>query len=183
MKERILEMEISIEVIKELREMTSCGVIECKKALEEARGDINQAKEVLQKRGLELAAKKKDRAAKEGRIEAYVHLGSKIGVLVEVNCETDFVAKSDAFCRFTKDVAMQIAALHPKYIKREDIPEEILRQQADLDAFFKDVCLMEQPFVKDPQKTIQDCLNALIASIGENVFIGRFIRYKVSEID
>jgi elongation factor Ts len=176
-------MEITVDMIRELREMTSCGVIECKKALEEAVGDIDKAKDVLRKRGLELAAKKSDRIAKEGRIESYVHLGNKIGVLLEVNCETDFVARSDKFCQFTKDVAMHIAAFSPKYIKREDIPEDILKRQPDPEVFVKAVCLLDQPFVRDPQRTVHDCLNALIASIGENMFIGRFVRYKVSEVD
>lgn len=176
-------MAISMDAIKELREMTSCGVIECKKALEEARGDMNKAKEVLVRRGMELAAKKGSRVAKEGRVEAYVHMGNKIGVLLEVSCETDFVAKSDDFCRFTKDIAMHIAAINPKYIKREDVPEEVLRQYPDPEKFGKEFCLLEQPFVKDPQKTVRDCLNALIASIGENIFINRFIRYKVNDVE
>ncbi|MDP8213037.1 MAG: translation elongation factor Ts [Candidatus Zapsychrus exili] len=176
-------MAISVDNIKELREMTSCGVIECKKALEEAGGDFNKAKEVLQKRGLEMAAKKGSRLAKEGRVEAYVHLGNKIGVLLEVNCETDFVAKNEDFIKFTKDVAMHIAAMNPKYIKREDVPKDILKEAENADAFAKDNCLLEQPFVKDPKKTIQECLNSLIASIGENLLIGRFSRYKVNEIE
>lgn len=176
-------MEITVDTIKELREMTSCGVIECKKALEEAKGDLNKAKELLQKRGLELAAKKGSRAAKEGRIEAYVHLGSKIGVLVEVNCETDFVANNEDFCRFTKDIAMHIAASKPKYLKKEDVPEDVLAEQKDADSFIKEVCLMEQPFVKDPKQSIQDYLNSMIASIGENMFISRFMRYKVNEVE
>jgi elongation factor Ts len=182
-RERIYNMEISVDVIKELRELTSCGVIECKKALEEAGGDIHKAKEVLRKRGLELAAQKGSRAAKEGRIEAYIHLGSKMGVLLEVNCETDFVARNEDFCRFTKDIAMHIAALNPKYIKREDIPDDVRKPQVDLDAFAKEACLLEQPFVKDPQKSIQDYINAMIASVGENIFVSRFVRYKVSEVD
>ncbi len=175
-------MEISVEVIKELRELTSCGVIECKKALEEAKGDINKAKAVLQKRGLEIAAKKSSRAAKEGRIESYVHLGNKIGVLLEVNCETDFVARSEAFCAFTKDVAMHIAAVNPQYIRREDVPADILKGQHDPDAFAQQACLLGQPFVKDPQKTVLDYMNELISSTGENIFIGRFIRYKVNDV-
>ncbi|HBO97222.1 MAG TPA: translation elongation factor Ts [Candidatus Omnitrophica bacterium] len=176
-------MEISVDSIKELREMTSCGVIECKKALQEANGDMVKAKEILQRRGLEIAAKKGSRLAKEGRIEAYIHPGSKIGVLVEVNCETDFVAKNEDFCKFTKDLAMQIAAAHPKYIKREDVSEDVLKEQDDRETFIKEKCLVEQPFVKDPKKTIQDCINALIASIGENIYISRFARYKVNEIE
>jgi len=174
---------ISVQDIKDLREQTSCGVIECKKALEEAKGDMEKAKRILQKRGLEIAAKKGDRVAKEGRIEAYIHLGSKIGVMVEVNCETDFVAKSEDFCRFTKDVAMHIAATSPKYLKKEDVPAADLKKQANKDEFVKQNCLLEQVFVKDSSTTIQDQLNALIAKIGENISVSRFIRYKVSEVE
>jgi len=176
-------MEISVGVIKELRELTSCGVIECKKALEEAKGDIKKAKEVLQKRGMEIAAKKSSRAAKEGRVESYVHLGNKIGVLLEVNCETDFVARSEAFCAFTKDVAMHIAAANPRYIRREDIPQDILKEQRDPDGFAQQTCLLAQPFVKDPQKTVQNYMNELISSTGENISVGRFIRYKVNDVN
>ncbi len=173
-------MGISMDAIKELREMTSCGVIECKKALEESNGDFNKAKELLQKRGLEIAAKKGNRVATEGRVEAYIHMGSKLGVLVEVNCETDFVARSEAFIKFSSDVALHIAAMAPKYIKRENIPAEVLKEQGKPEEFIKEICLMEQPFVKDPSKTIQEYLNTLIASVGENIFIGRFTRYKVN---
>lgn len=176
-------MRASADAIKELRDMTSCGVIECKKALEETGGDLSKAKEVLRKRGLEIAAKKGNRAAKEGRIEAYVHAGSKIGVLLEVNAETDFVAKNGDFCQFSKDVAMHIAAMAPVYVRREDVPPEALAGYPDPEAFFKEKCLMEQPFVKDPKLTIQDCLNALVAKIGENMFIGRFKRFKVGEFE
>ena len=176
-------MGISVDHIKELREMTSCGVIECKKALEEAKGDFNKAKEILIKRGLEIAAKKGDRAAKEGRVESYIHMGSKIGVLVEVNCETDFVARNEDFCQFTKDVAIQIAATSPKYVRKEEIPADVLSQQIDKENFIKESCLLEQPFVKDPKLTIQDYMNSLVAKIGENIFIRRFIRYKVSEVE
>lgn len=176
-------MGVSVDAIKELREMTSCGVIECKKALEETGGDFAKAKEILRKRGLELAAKKGSRTAKEGRVEAYVHLGSKIGVLVEVNSETDFVAKNSDFCQFSKDVAMHIAAMAPLYIRREDVPADVLVSYPDHEAFFKEKCLMEQPFVKDSKITIQDYLNTLVAKIGENMFIGRFKRFKVGEVE
>ncbi|MBN1869539.1 MAG: translation elongation factor Ts [Candidatus Omnitrophica bacterium] len=176
-------MDITIDTIKDLREMTSCGVIECKNALEEAGGDMEKAKQILKKRGLELAAKKGGRTAKEGRIEIYIHPGAKIGVMVEVNCETDFVAKTENFCRFTKDVAMHIAAINPKYVKKEDVPEDVLAQENDQEAFVKETCLMEQPFVKDPKKTIRDYVNELIASVGENIFISRFVRYKVNEVE
>lgn len=177
------KMRASLDEIKELREQTSCGVIECKKALEKAKGDIGKAKKILMKRGLEMAAKKGSRVAKEGRVESYLHLGNKIGVLLEVNCETDFVARSEDFCQFTKDVAMQIAASSPKYIKKDDIPSDVLKGQPNQDDFVKTSCLMDQPFIKDPKLTIQDYLNTLVAKIGENIFISRFIRYKVGEID
>ena len=176
-------MGSGVEAIKELREATSCGVIECKNALEESGGDHEKAKKILRKRGLELAAKKGSRTAKEGRIESYIHLGSKIGVLAEVNCETDFVAKNDDFIQFSKDVAMHIAAMNPTYIRKEDIPEDVLAEQKDKDAFVKGSCLLEQPFVKDSKLTIQDCLNNLVAKIGENMFVSRFSRFKVGQVD
>lgn len=176
-------MPITADQIKELREATSCGVIECKKALEEAGGNFEKAKDVLKKRGLELAAKKGGRVAGQGRIEAYIHSGSKIGVLVELNCETDFVAQNQDFAKFTKDLAMHIAAAAPKYVRREDIPADVASKQANLAVYAKEVCLAEQNFIKDPSKTIQDCVNALIASIGENIQIGRFIRYKVGDVE
>jgi elongation factor Ts len=174
-------MSISVDTIRELREQTSCGVIECKKALEEAKGDFSKAKDILKKRGLEIAAKKGSRTATEGRVETYIHSGNKIGVMVEVNCETDFVARNEDFIRFTKDVAMHIAALNPKYIKAEDVPAEVAAQQKNLKQFNEENCLLSQAFVKDPSKTIQDMINALIASIGENIFVGRFVRYKINE--
>ena len=174
-------MGVSAEDIKRLREMTSCGVIDCKKALEETRGNFDKAKEVLQKRGLELALKKGNRLAKEGQVEAYVHLGSKLAVLVEVNCETDFVAKSQDFCNFTKDVALQIAACPAQYIRKEDVPAAILEAQPNPEIFTKEHCLMSQVFVKDPQTTMQDYLNMIIAKFGENIFISRFVRYRVGE--
>ena len=145
--------------IKRLREETGCGVIDCKKALEESKGDITKAKEILRKRGLELAAKKSDRAAKEGRIEAYIHNGNKIGAIVEVNCETDFVARSEDFCVFTRDLAMHIAAMNPENAQ----------------------ALLAQPFVKDAGKTIQDYLNELVGKIRENIVVSRFIRFKIGE--
>ncbi len=174
-------MATTTDDIKRLREETSCGVIDCKKALEEAKGDFSKAKELLRKRGLEMAAKKGNRLAKEGRVEAYIHHGNKIGVIVEVNCETDFVARSEDFCKFTRDVALHIAALNPKYIKKEDIPVDILTAEADKEAYIKAHCLLAQAYVKDPGKNIQDLLNELVAKIGENIIIGRFARFKVGE--
>ena len=149
----------TVDSIKQLREETSCGVIDCKKALEETKGDFQKAKEILRKRGLEMAAKKADRVAKEGRVEAYIHSGNKIGVVVEVNCETDFVARNDDFIAFTKNVAIHIAAMNPENTQ----------------------ALLQQPFVKEASKTIQDLLNELVAKIGENIQISRFIRFKVGE--
>lgn len=152
-------MTISAEDIKKLREATSCGVIDCKKALDQAQGDFAKAKELLRQRGLEMAAKKSDRVAKEGRIESYIHNGNKIGVVLELNCETDFVARSDDFIKFSKDLAMHIAAMNPENVES----------------------LLVQPYVRDASKTIKDLLNELVAKIGENTVINRFVRYKVGE--
>lgn len=168
-----------VDDIKQLREETSCGVIDCKKALEETKGDFQKAKEILRKRGLEMAAKKSGRVASEGRVESYIHNGSKIGVLVEVNCETDFVARNEDFIAFTRDVAMHIAAVAPKHLKKEDVPADVLEMQADKEAYYKMYCLMSQPFVKDSGKTIGDYLNELVAKIGENIQINRFVRFKI----
>ena len=180
-QERDHRMVATVEDIKELREVTSCGVIECKKALEEAKGDKQKAKEILRTRGLELAAKKAGREAKEGRVEAYVHMGSKIGVLLEVNCETDFVAKNTDFGVFTKDVAMHIAAMAPEYIREADIPADVLAQAENKKEFVKTKCLLNQAFIKDASLTVQDYLNSLVAKIGENIVISRFCRYKVGQ--
>ena len=170
-------MVYTAEDIKSLREETGCGVIDCKKALEESNGNRDKAKELLRKRGLEMALKKSDREAKEGRVESYIHNGSKIGVIVEVNCETDFVGRSQDFITFSKDVAMHIAAMSPRYIKKEDVPADVLAKEPDV----KQYCLLQQPFVKDASKSIQDYLNELVAKIGENIRVGRFVRYKVGE--
>lgn len=174
-------MGFTAEDIKSLREETGCGVIDCKKALEESNGNRDKAKDLLRKRGLEMAMKKGDREAKEGRVESYIHNGSKIGVIVEVNCETDFVARSQDFITFSKDVAMHIAAMSPEYIKKEDVPADALIKEPNQAEYFKQNCLLQQPFVKDASKTIQDYLNELIAKIGENIRVSRFIRYKVGE--
>ena len=174
-------MKISLESIKELREMTYASIIECKKALQEVNGDIQKAVKLLRKRGLEIATGKQARLAREGRIEAYVHHGNKIGVLLEVDCETDFVARNSDFCQFTKDVAMQIAAHNPKYLRREDVPQDVIEPEKDKELFFKDNCLLEQVFIKDPNLTIKDYLSSLIAKIGENIVIRRFGRYKIGE--
>ncbi len=176
-------MGYDFEDVKKLREKTSCGVMECKKALEESKGNFTRAEEILRKRGLEMAVKKSDRVANQGRVEAYVHLGAKIGVLLEVNCETDFAAGSEDFSRFCKDVAMHIAASAPKYLKRDQVPGDVLNKEADPEVFIKASCLLDQLFIKDQSLSIQDCLNSLVAKIGENIFINRFIRYKIGEAE
>ena len=174
-------MKISLETIKELREMTCASVAHCKKALEETDGDIKKAAILLRKQGLEIAAKKQSRAAKEGRVEAYLHHGNKIGVLLEVNCESDFVARNSDFQQFTKDVAMQIAATSPAYVSKVDVPADVLKEEKNKEDFIKDNCLLEQPFVKDSSMTINDYLGTIVAKIGENIVVRRFIRYKIGE--
>ncbi len=176
-------MAVSIEIIKQLRELTLASVSDCKAALDEAKGDLKAASEILKKRGLEIAAKKASRAANQGRVEAYVHHGNKIGVLLEVNCETDFVARNEEFIRFTKDVAMQIAATEPKHLKAEDVPSDVIgdfndQQKQD---YYKVHCLLSQPFIKDPKVSIQDYLTSIVAKIGENIVVRRFCRFKLGE--
>ncbi len=174
-------MAVQLDLIKKLREKSSASIGDCRNALEEAGQDIDKAVLILRRRGMELADKKQDRVAKEGRIEAYIHNGNKIGVLLEVNSETDFVARNSDFCQFTKDVAMQIAACSPAYIRREDVPVEISKEQANMDEYCKQSCLMEQPFIKDPSVTIKDLLADLITKIGENIVIRRYTRFKIGE--
>ncbi len=174
-------MKSSLNDIKELRDMTCASVAHCKKALEEAKGDIKQAVILLRKQGLEIAAKKQSRSAKEGRIDCYIHHGNKIGVLLEVDCESDFAAKNEEFVKFTKDLAMQIAATSPSYIKKEDVPEEVLKHEKSKEDYYKNNCLLEQVFVKDPSLMIKDFLGSVVAKIGENIVIRRFIRYKIGE--
>lgn len=197
-------MEISAAMVKELREKTGAGMMDCKKALGEANGDMEKAADILREKGIASAAKKAGRIAAEGVVESYIHGGGRIGVLVEVNCETDFVAKTDEFKTFVRDIAMHIAATNPKYITREEVsaaeiekereiltqqalnegkPEKIIEKMVDgrLDKFFKEICLLEQSFVKDPDKTIQVLVNEKIAKIGENINVRRFVRYELGE--
>jgi elongation factor Ts len=197
-------MAVTAAQVKELREKTGAGMLDCKKALEEAGGDMNRAAEILREKGLSAAASKAGRAATEGLVESYIHGEGRIGVLVEVNCETDFVAKTDNFRRFVRDIAMQIAASAPKYVNREDVPEEeldkereILRAQAlnegkpekivdkmvegRISKYYGEVCLMEQQFIKDPDQTVAQLLNSMIAQIGENISIRRFVRFELGE--
>lgn len=191
-----------MDAIKKLRDKTSAGVVDCKKALKESGGDVEKAVEILRKSGAVLASKKIGRSANQGRIESYIHLGGKIGVLVEINCESDFVARNDDFKSFVKDIAMQIAASSPLYLKKEDVPEEAIKKETEiikaqikdkpaaavekitegkLNKFFEDVCLLEQPFIKDTNLKVKDVLTAMIAKIGENVVIKRFTRYMLGE--
>ena len=197
-------MAVSASQVKELRERTGAGMMDCKKALEEAGGDMDKAIEILREKGLSAAAKKAGRIATEGVVESYIHAGGRIGVLVEINCETDFVAKTDTFKEFARDIAMQIAASSPKYVRKEDVPQEeldkereILRNQAlnegkpekvvdkivegRIGKYYEENCLLEQQFVKDPDKTISQLLNEKIAQIGENISIRRFVRYELGE--
>ena len=191
-----------IDAVKKLREKTSAGMMDCKKALKEADGNIEKAIEILRKKGIKLASEKSGRVAKQGCVESYIHMKGKIGVLVEVNSETDFVAKNDEFRKFVKDIAMQIAAAHPKYVKREDVPKDILDKEKDilsatiknkpkdalekilagkLEKFYEETCLLEQPFVKDQKTKIKDFLSDLIGKIGENIVVRRFVRFQLGE--
>jgi elongation factor Ts len=194
--------DISAAMVKELREKSGAGIMDCKEALSECEGDLEKAVDFLRKKGLATAAKRAGRATSEGTIQSYIHLGGKIGVMVEVNCETDFVAKTDDFIDFAKNLAMHIAATSPVGVTAEDVPEavinrerEIYRDQAlemgkpekmvdkivdgKLNKFFKESCLMNQQYVKDPDKTISDYLNEVIAKTGEKVTIKRFARFQV----
>jgi len=177
---------ISADTIKELREKTQAGFMDCKKALVEAGGDFNKAEELLRKKGFEIALKKSTRTAHQGLIASYVHTGGKIGVLVELNCETDFVARTDEFVRLSKDIAMQVASMNPKYVSREDVPESELAHhgaatQEKKEAFYKEMCLLDQAFIKDPSLTIKDCIHHVVAKVGENIVLRRFVRYCVGE--
>jgi elongation factor Ts len=175
-------MGIGSEAVKQLREMSNAGVMDCKRALAEAEGNLERALEILRQKGAIIAQSKCRRVAKEGCVGAYIHLGDKIGVLIEVNCESDFVARNEEFRRFVKDICMQIAALRPSYIKREDIPTDVLKKEKQqLDEFCRENCLLEQPFIKDESITVGDYLTSLIAKIGENILIKRFTRYEVGE--
>jgi len=197
-------MAITAEQVKELREKTGAGMMECKKALTEANGDVPKAVTILRERGLAAAEKKAGRQTREGLVASYIHAGGKLGVLVEVNCETDFVARTDDFQELVRDIAMQIAAANPLCVRREDVPEtelsrerEIYRKQAEgtgkpeqviakivegkLNKYFSEVALYEQPFIKDPQITVQELIKAKIAKVKENISVRRFARFKVGE--
>jgi len=197
-------VEISASMVKDLREKTGAGMMDCKKALSESGGNFEKAVDYLRQKGLATAAKRAGRIASEGRIGSYVHAGGKIGVMVEINCETDFVAKTDDFQVFAKDIAMHIAASSPLFIRREEVTSDILERErgiyraqaretgkpekiidkiidGKLEKFYGEVCLLEQPFVKDPDLSVQDLLNGLIGKLGEKVEIRRFNRFQVGE--
>lgn len=194
--------EITAEMVKLLREATNAGVLDCKKALTETNGDFDAAVEILRKKGLATAAKKASRDANEGLIGVYVHPGSKVAAIVEVNCETDFVARTDEFQQLAHDLAMHVTAARPRWVVREDVPADVIAKEREvyseqmtnsgkpaqvierivdgkLDKWFSEVCLLEQPFVKDPDVTIKDLLTSRIASLGENIKVRRFSRFEV----
>lgn len=197
-------MEIKATEVNELRKKTGAGMMLCKKALEEACGSIEKAVEILRKKGIDTAMKKEGRATKDGTVVSYIHPGAKLGVLLEINCETDFVAKTDDFQSFAKDIAMHIAAANPLYVRREDIPAEILEKEKEIyafqlkeqkkpdnviekilpgkiDKYCSEICLIEQPFVKTPDISIKNILTEKIAKLGENIIIRRFVRYRLGE--
>jgi elongation factor Ts len=196
--------DISAKLVKELRDRTAAGFMECKKALTETGGDVDKAEVVLRKQGIAIAQKKADREANEGLIEAYIHAGGKLGVLVEVNCESDFVARTDAFIQLAKDIAMHVAATDPRFVRREEVDEAAVEKERDIQRaralaegkpeqivdkivegrmskFYEEVVLLEQPFVKDPSVSVQELITSAIAKLGENITVGRIARFKIGE--
>ena len=197
-------MEITAALVKQLRDATGAGMMECKAALTEAKGDLEEATTILRKRGLAQATKKAGRSTNEGVIGHYIHMGGKIGVLVEVNCESDFVARTEDFQNLTREIAMHIAAASPQYVRREEVPANVLDRErtvyraqmegqnkpaavidkiveGKLNSFYEQVCLMDQPSIRDPKVTIGQTIQAAIAKLGENIAIPRFARFKVGE--
>jgi elongation factor Ts len=195
-------MEINPQLVKQLRDKTNAGMMDCKRALAESGGDLGKAEAILRTKGIASASKKASRATREGIVASYIHLQGKVGVLVEVNCETDFVAKNENFREFVKDITLHIAAAHPLYVSREEVPVKIIDAEkaiyesqvkgkpanvvnqivdGKLDKFYSTVCLLEQGFIKNPDQTIKELLSAKIAELGENIVIRRFTRYLVGE--
>jgi elongation factor Ts len=197
-------MEVSASLVKELRERTGLGLMDCKKALVETEGDLDKAVEHLRKKGALKAAKREGRATSEGRIGSYIHMNGKIGVLLELNCESDFVAKTDQFAELVHDICMHIAASSPQWISPDNVPEEVLAKEKEiymvqakeagkpdkmlekiaegkLRKFFSEVCLLEQPFVKDPDRTVGELIRDKIAQLGENMTVGRFARFQLGQ--
>ena len=197
-------MSVSMELVKELREKTGAGMLDCKNTLEHSNGDIDKAIKVLREKGLASASKKSGRAAKEGLVSSYIHGDGRIGVLLEINCETDFVARNEKFQSFVKDIAMHVAAMNPSYVKADEIPEDVKTAEKEIytkqvkdsgkpdniiekivqgrmEKFAKEICLLDQPFVKEPKKTIEDYVKETISVIGENIVIRRFTRWQLGE--
>jgi elongation factor Ts len=197
-------MEISAQLVKQLRERTGAGMMECKSALVDAKGDLGEAEVVLRKRGIASASKKSTRTTKQGVITSYIHPGAQLGVLVEVNCESDFVARTDDFQNLVHDVAMQIAAADPQFIRKEDVTPAVLEKEREiqraraigegkpekmadkivegrLNKFYEEVCLYEQPFIKENTTTVGDLIKTKIAKLGENIAVSRFVRFKVGD--
>ncbi len=196
--------EVTAQTVKQLRERTGAGMMECKKALDEAKGDLAEAEVVLRKRGIAAASKKSARTTRQGVIGSYIHAGAQLGVMVEVNCESDFVARTDDFQQLVHDLAMQIAAASPSFIRKEDVTSEALEKEKDIQRaralaegkpekivdkviegrmakFYEEVCLLEQPFIKDNTTTVTDVIKQKIAKLGENITVARFVRFKVGE--
>lgn len=197
-------MEITTSMIKDLREATAAGVLDCKKALEASGGDLEKAKVYLREKGLAAAAKKASRSAEEGLIEAYIHTGGRVGALIELNCETDFVARTEAFEGLAHDLALQVVAARPLYLAPDDIPPDVLEEEKNvyrvqaketgkperiiekivegkLQKYYQEVCLMKQPFIKDDDLTVQDVLTEIIAKLGENIAVRRFVRFELGD--
>jgi elongation factor Ts len=197
-------MEISAKLVKELRDRTGAGMMECKKALTEAKGNLPEAEIILRKAGITKASSKATRTTRQGIIGSYIHPGSQLGVLVEVNCESDFVARTDDFQQLVKDLAMQVAAADPQFIRKEDVTQDVLDKERDIQRaravqegkpekmvdkiaegrmakFYEEICLYEQPFIRDNATTISDLIKAGIAKLGENISVSRFVRFKVGE--
>ncbi|NMB36206.1 MAG: translation elongation factor Ts [Firmicutes bacterium] len=195
---------ITAEMVQKLRTLTGAGMMDCKKALVEAGGDQDKAVNLLREKGLASAAKRSGRIAAQGVVDSYIHLGGKVGVLIEVNCETDFVARNEEFKDFVRDICLQVAATNPLYLSRENVPAEIIEQEKEilgkqalregkpekivekiivgrLDKFFQENCLLEQPFIKDDKMTVQELLTEAMAKIGENIIIRRFVRFEMGE--
>jgi elongation factor Ts len=194
--------EVNPTLVKQLRDKTNAGMMDCKKALVESDGDLSKAEDILRKKGIASASKKASRSAKEGVVASYIHLQGKIGVLVEINCETDFVAKNENFRDFVKDITLHIAASHPLYVSREQVPIQAIEREREIyraqvtgkpanivekivegkvDKFFSTVCLLDQAFIKNPDQTVKDLVSLKIAELGENLVIRRFARYAVGE--
>lgn len=197
-------MNITADIVKQLREATGAGMMDCKKALAETDGDMEKAVEYLRKKGLQAVEKKAGRQIKDGVIHSYIHPGSRLGVLVEINCETDFVARTADFQAFAKDIAMQIAASSPKYVDRTDVPQDLIDKETEiykeqareqgkpekiwdkfvqgkLEKYYQEICLLDQSFVKDPNKIVRDLLTEVVAKLGENMAIRRFVRFQLGE--